>query len=289
MSSSIKKDLTGKVKSLALQKGADVVGITSVQRLEEGPQGYRPQDLLPEAQSVISIGLRKRAYIMERLPRYIHYPLFGYHLLNSILHQIAHHVTVLLEDEGYYRTLPVTPTGELDKVQILQDGSDPKMRLTGIYSHRHAAVAAGLGEIGLNSLLLSPKFGPRIRVISVITEAPLEIDATLKERLCQPERCGKACISACPPRALHGDGTVDHYKCRFHRNKAEDIDYWKKLAGLSPFERAGTYSAASARGGGLTCALCIKSCPAGFPYFWKGYPPEDTKITERAVKISSLQ
>ncbi|MFH0769636.1 MAG: hypothetical protein V1932_08790, partial [Chloroflexota bacterium] len=229
-----------------------------------------------------------RAYIVERMPRYIHYPLFAYQMLNNILHQIAHHVTVSLEDEGYYQTLPVTSTEQLAKVEILKEGKEPQVRLTGIYSHRHTAVAAGIGEIGLNSLLLSPKFGSRIRVISIITEAPLETDSPLKERLCQPERCGNACIKACPPKALRGDGTVDHYKCRLHRNKGYNMDYWKALASLTPFERI-TGGGVGIRGSGLTCALCIKACPIGWPYFWKGYPAENTDIKDKAVKIASLQ
>lgn len=41
-------------------------------------------------------------------------------------------------------------------------------------ARRYAAVAAGLGEIGWNGLFLSPEYGPRVRLVLVVTEAHLE-------------------------------------------------------------------------------------------------------------------
>ena len=285
--------LTEQVKSFALREGAERVGIASVDRFEGAPKDHKPTDLMPTAKYVISMGMRKPAFIMESMPRYPHYPTFGYHLINDLLKYLAYRVAVLLEEEGY-RALPVTPTGELNTIKIISEGEKPEMKMMGVFSQRHAAVAAGLGEIGLNSLLLDSKLGPRIRLVSVITEAPLEADPLLEKRICQPERCGEACLKACPPRALVGKGVVEHYTCRYYRSKEANLDYWKKMAELPILDRATFYSETALSGsatgpGGLVCALCIKSCPIGFLPSWDGYPAEKDDIKEKTVKIPGLQ
>ena len=286
------ESLTEKVKFLATQSGAHLVGIASADRLMRAPQNHRPTDILPSATSVISVGMAMPASIVEKMPRYVQFPL-AHHLLNDMLFNCACRLAVFLEGEGY-SALPIAPSGEFNTVEILQEGRKPKIKLTSMFSMTHASVAAGLGEIGLNSLFLTPQFGPRLRLISIITEAPLKADPFLKERLCQPERCGEACIKACPPRAIQTDGSVDNYKCLVFRFPARNLDYWKRLAGLKPAECAKAYLTASARGsatwpGSLVCALCIKSCPVGFLSPWQGYPPATISIKEKAVKIPGLQ
>ena len=44
------------------------------------------------------------------------------------------------------------------------------------FSHMAAFVASGLGEYGYHGMVLSPKYGPRERIISIITSAELEPD-----------------------------------------------------------------------------------------------------------------
>ena len=44
------------------------------------------------------------------------------------------------------------------------------------FSNRHAAVAAGIGEFGWLSIVMTPDYGPRIRIVSVITRADIEPD-----------------------------------------------------------------------------------------------------------------
>src|SRR5512137_1902761 len=46
------------VKSYARGQGADLVGIASVDRFDDGPRGHRPGELLEGAQSVVVLGLR---------------------------------------------------------------------------------------------------------------------------------------------------------------------------------------------------------------------------------------
>jgi len=63
------------------------------------------------------------------------------------------------------------------------------------FSHRNAAVRAGLGEFGLNNLVLTPEYGPRIRLNSIITSIQLEPDPIIGEKLCI--RGCTLCLEAC--------------------------------------------------------------------------------------------
>ena len=61
------------------------------------------------------------------------------------------------------------------------------------------AVKSGLGAQGKNTLLISPEFGPRIRLIAVLTDAVLDIDSPFEDDLCGDcERC----IKVCPTKAI---------------------------------------------------------------------------------------
>ncbi len=65
----------------------------------------------------------------------------------------------------------------------------------------HAAVEAGLGTLGLNLMLLTPEYGPRVILTAVLTSADLEPDARLTAPLCPGETCGR-CLLACPADAV---------------------------------------------------------------------------------------
>lgn len=69
-------------------------------------------------------------------------------------------------------------------------------------SQRHAAVAAGLGEFGWMSIVLTPQFGPRNRFGAVLTTSELAPDPLYKgEHFCDPTKCN-VCTTVCPTGAL---------------------------------------------------------------------------------------
>ena len=49
-------------------------------------------------------------------------------------------------------------------------------------SHKAVARMAGLGWQGKNLLLITPQFGSRVRLGTVLTEAPLFVDTPVKNR-----------------------------------------------------------------------------------------------------------
>ncbi len=113
---------------------------------------------------------------------------------------------------------------------------------------RLAAVQAGLGVYGLNGLVVTREYGPRIRFGAVYTAAPLERDAPLSEYYCSS--C-TICWGLCPDRALGPQG-LDRARCR------AEFAPTPEMARLQ--EREEKHPSPATR---LQCIRCITACPIG--------------------------
>jgi epoxyqueuosine reductase QueG len=185
------------IKEHAFKIGADLCGIAPISRFEGAPKGSNPADFLPGCKSVISIGVRLADGVVQTVMRNFEdgntraqgiYGTYGYtigpnfHLLYSV-YDIARYVE---RSTGK----AATPT----QVGPLQTGM--------AISQRHAAVAAGLGEFGWLSIVLTPQFGPRNRFGAILTTAELEPDPMYSgPKLCDPTQCN-ICTTVCPTGAL---------------------------------------------------------------------------------------
>ena len=215
--------LTDEVKEFATEElDMDYTGIASVDRLSGAPEGHRPVDLLPGAKSVIVMAVRLSQGAVQTIFRAYEdglrhaqciYGTHGYALTPNLhLKFAAYRMARFLEKKGYISTpLPSGPGA----------GGAP-------FSHRHAAVAAGLGEFGWLSIIVTPDCGPRLRLVSVITGAELEPDLMYQgPKLCNPTKCD-ICVKICPTNAIsekesksvviggqaYEYGKVDVAKCR---------------------------------------------------------------------------
>jgi epoxyqueuosine reductase len=88
--------------------------------------------------------------------------------------------------------------------------------LEAVISYKHAAEAAGLGNIGMSSLLVTQKYGPRVQLALCLTEAVLKSTAGEPQSNCQ--YCN-VCIGKCPAHAIDRpkDGeayALNKYACR---------------------------------------------------------------------------
>jgi len=109
-----------------------------------------------------------------------------------------------LEKAGYL-ALPIAPSGFFR----YRDYKEIRGGFIADFSHRHAAVAAGLGEFGKQGLLITPQFGVRQRLASIITDASLQPDPLYHgEPLC--DGCGK-CLEICPVSAFSETEHVEFY------------------------------------------------------------------------------
>lgn len=85
-----------------------------------------------------------------------------------------------------------------------------QVRHGGIYV-KEAAVLAGLGVIGRNNLVVTPSFGPRVRLRVVLVDAHLEpTDPPAEFAPC--EECPVPCRAACP-RGVFAGGGYDRRRC----------------------------------------------------------------------------
>jgi epoxyqueuosine reductase QueG len=67
------------------------------------------------------------------------------------------------------------------------------------------AVQAGLGEVGRNGILITPQFGPRVRLLEIFTDMPLQIDKPITFGVSQfCIKCRK-CAQFCPADAIPMD------------------------------------------------------------------------------------
>lgn len=196
------KKLTDAVKATARHLGAELVGIAPVERFEHAPLMLSPRGLLPMSRSVVVIAtcyLDASLELMEKEYQLHNFDLYGQNQsgtgMNGRLNSIAFHVARFLEKHRH-RSLPL-PASNIWRFRPYKDVPHP---FAPDLVHRYAAVAAGLGEIGWNGLFTSPEYGPRTRVNSIITEAPL-VPTPMYDGPALCDKC-MACVKYCPTKAL---------------------------------------------------------------------------------------
>jgi len=113
----------------------------------------------------------------------------------------------------------------------------------GAISHKALAKAAGLGWIGKCTLLITPNFGPRICLISILTDIPLVPGRPEKNK------CGdcRECIKACPMNALV---------------ETTFSDFPNKLDAVLDVSKCGPYVEKTWESGNV-CWNCLLACPLG--------------------------
>ena len=195
------KGLSEEVRSISMDAGADMVGFAPVERFAHGPKKTHPNYYLPKARSVVSIAIGFPRSIGEVWGTYKEegtlpgpYMWFGFAYLNWELSRVALKVAKVLESRGF-RSLPLPPSHTLVQYRYYEN-FDSWNRYLGDFSHKHAALAAGIGAFGWSNLFLTPNYGARQRLISVITEADLEpTKLMLSTEVCKPELCGHAFLN----------------------------------------------------------------------------------------------
>lgn len=228
-------DYTKKIKGRIVALGADVVGMAGIEPLKQ--LRVTPPELLDPFSRAISIGVRLPASVFEQIldrPTALYASV--YQTANRILDEIAFHTANILQNDGFH-SLPI-PASQV------QDWKN----WYGAISHKAVGRMAGLGWQGKSLLLVNPQYGPRIRLVTVLTDAPFKINGPIKNR------CGKcmACRDACPVGAIKGIGTKDHYKTRGRAIRLSRCA--EKLAGeFSELPNVGA----------PICGICIKVCPFG--------------------------
>jgi epoxyqueuosine reductase QueG len=200
------QNLSGELKAYLLEKGADLVSLGSIERLEGTPELHHPRRYLPDTRSIVSIGLRINEAVCDMIarctwkgedpPSYNSFQLFSLAIINPQLDEIAYHGAKFLEARGY-KAYPFPA----NMPHVLKPSPGYPGGVADV-SHKHIAVACGVGQIGWHTLLLTPQFGTRQKLTSIATNAPLVPDPMIEGKLCDPERCGFLCARSCPTDAI---------------------------------------------------------------------------------------
>lgn len=140
--------------------------------------------------------------------------------------------------QGRYRYLCIPPDSDRIRNTFVS-------KLYPLFTHKMAATSAGLGWIGKNGLLISPDFGPRLSLATILTDAPLQAGTPIEHSLCGD--CGM-CMEFCPSDAITGEEwsrrepfseLIQLDRCASHKKKIKALH------------------------GKPNCGLCITICPYG--------------------------
>jgi epoxyqueuosine reductase len=206
----------------------DLIGVASVETSKELKD--RAAVFLPTVNSVVVLGKETYQEVVALLepskgagetePGEV----FAVHAdyVNSRLSRAVHELADLFHKEGY-RSVPLPAA-----VGFITD----QRFLSALFSYKHAAELAGLGTIGHHSLLITPEFGPRIRLACLLTEAMLDPSPRAQKDFCAG--C-EACIRVCPAQAIQAPEagqaySMNRFACRAYRQV------------------------------GLVCSVCLKVC-----------------------------
>ncbi len=155
-----------------------------------------------------------------------------YRTMNAYIDSTAHQLVMALQEKGYNAAaIPASQSIE---------------GLAGLFPHKKAAVRAGLGYIGKSCLFISEKFGPRVRLGTVFTDAPLETVYREQKSLCGDcNICAKSC------------GAMAIKNVNFEAGMTREDIYDAKACSDYMKEKYKHI------GRGAVCGVCMRVCPKG--------------------------
>ena len=214
----------------------DLVGVARLDDSGGGKLEEQARKLLPGTRSVVVMALE---VYPEFLDLATSQRTMGTANLNDLLRGHTEYLGGRLTRAAYDIARASRRTG-LKALPLSSQGPAVDARFfQAVLSYKHAAAAAGLGTIGMSSLLVTPRFGPRVRLSACLTEAALEPTPAPADPTC---RFCNICVSKCPSGALdypqNGETyTINKFACRAYNDAA----------------------------GG--CSQCVRECPVASPIY----------------------
>lgn len=234
-SHNMNKDYTNEILKLAFSLGAALVGVADLKLLEK--LETRPPNLFKNFKYAISVAVSLPRNVFELITiespgeLYAH----AYKTANILLDQITFQISEKIAEYGY-NAQPIPASMIIDQKNLM-----------GHVPHKAFARAAGLGWIGKNLLLITPKYGPRIRLATILTDIPLKPGKPVQN---QCGNCTK-CIDSCPSEALKLSNFKEYPVKREDAFDAEKC--YTRLKEISKLPNIGA----------TICGICTKVCPIG--------------------------
>lgn len=212
------------LKKFLIDNGVADVGFSCV---SDGPFG--------EKSYAVSIVVRLSDAVIDEIESepthtYFHH----YRTVNAYIDRLVLQCGFILQKYGY-RYIPVGASQSINK-----DGRNYLAR----YSHKKIACLAGLGGIGKNSLFLHKEFGPRVRLGTLFTDCPFDVE---NYEYISPCTSCNLCVDACPSGAISGNLWQPGMK----REEVFDPDKCSKFM-KKEYRHIGR---------GAVCGICMRVCP----------------------------
>jgi len=131
------------------------------------------------------------------------------------------------------------------------------------------AYDAGLGELGRTNRLITPEYGPTVRLCKVITDLPLAADKPIDFGLLEFCKVCKRCAEACPPRSLSFDDEPS-FEVKGEWNNPGHEAWFEDSPRCFAYWQESTSN----------CSLCLSVCP---------WSKKDKTLIHEIVKASSAK
>lgn len=227
------------LQQTALAEGASLFGVADLASVATDDFLLEP-DTIARLHYALSVAVRVSPTVLDTIREhpnalYFHH----YRQLNGQLDRIALRLAQALEASGH-AALPIAAS------QIV-DWKTQRAHL----SHKRIAIAARLGWLGRNNLLVTPEYGAQVRLVTVLTDCALTGSETsgverpassVRHPASCVERQCRACLDVCPARAI--------------RETPAEFDHQACFAQLKEFQRQGHV-------GQYICGICVRVCRGG--------------------------
>ncbi|WP_312563568.1 hypothetical protein [Anaerospora sp.] len=214
------------IKLRATELGMDLCGIAPVGSFADAPQGFHPADISKDCKSVIVLAARFPVSTLSSPS-----PAAYTFVRNKVMDKVDA-ATCQLAVELELLGSNAVPIPSSDPYEYWDEA---RRHGQGILSLKHAAVRAGLGQMGKNTLLINDRLGNMLWLGAVLLNQELTPDEQAGYQACITG-C-RVCLQACPAQALDGS-TIVQKQCR-----------------------AVSYKQTGGGGGVYTCNLCRRLCP----------------------------
>ncbi len=231
------EEATADVKRVAKAFGADLTGITGIDdrwmythKFSAQTCDNKPNELPAGMNNVIVIGQAMDYDLIRTVPSALSGAATGL--------GYSHDALVLLSLTQYLRNLGY---------QAVASMNDTALAIP-------LAIAAGLGEYGRHGLLITPEFGPRLRLGKIFTDLPLAHDKPIQFGVKEFCEICKACAEACPAKAIaFGEPSL----VRLNESNIKGVRKW-----TTDGEKCFKFWAAQ----NSDCSICIRVCPYNKDY-----------------------
>ncbi len=209
--------------------GAEIYGVAAAEAFKEFPDKPQPNKFVPDAKSVIIIGMpntrelyatvakpelaeifRRGADDAALTEKYISKPPAGAErfyvgdevtILTHEVGLIGYKIAWKLHKEGYQAFYFPAPFKQ-----------EPRFRTAPFY-FMPAMYLVGIGQMGLNCSILTPDYGPRIWVTAIITNKELPGGQPIGPTFYEGCESCMECVKRCPSKALDGKGWKNIFRC----------------------------------------------------------------------------